>query len=197
MSKAIQYTPEQLDFIQANCILPRKELTEQVNALFNSSFTVDHIKSLCTRNKWNTGRTGYFEKGSIPANKGTKGLTGANKTSFSKGQIAWNKKPVGYERICSKDGYVLIKTAEPSVFNLKHRVVWENAHGPVPKNHVIAFLNQDKTDCRLENLILMSKAEMVRYSQSFHQFSNPQNNQSCLLMAKIKNKKFQLRRQVV
>ena len=192
MSKPIKYTPEQLSFIQSNCVLARKELTEKLNAQFGTDFTVSHIKSLCTRKKWNTGRTGCFEKGNIPLNKGTKGLTGANKTSFKKGQNTWNKKPVGYERICSKDGYILIKTAEPNTFKLKHRVVWEQAHGPVPKNHVIAFLNQDKTDCCLENLILMSKAEMVRYSQSFHRLATPQSNKSCLLMAKIKNLKHQL-----
>ena len=34
-------------------------------------------------------------------------------------------------------------------------------------NHVIAFKNRDKTDCRIENLILMSKAEMVVYAKTF------------------------------
>lgn len=192
----IQYTREQLDFIKSNCVLARKELTEKVNLKYGTTFTVDQIKSLCTRKKWNTGRTGCFEKGLRPWNAGTKGLTTANKTSFKKGQIAWNKKPIGYERICSKDGYVLIKTAEPNVFDLKHRVVWEKANGAVPQDQVIAFKNQDKTDCRLENLILMSKAEMVRYSQSFHKLATPQSNEVCLLMAKIKNKKHQLKKQV-
>ncbi|WP_180007938.1 HNH endonuclease signature motif containing protein [Acinetobacter sp. YH16057] len=193
---AINYTREQLDFIKSNCVLARKELTEKVNLKFGTTFTVDQIKSLCTRKKWNTGRTGCFEKGLRPWNTGTKGLTTANKTSFKKGQITWNKKPIGYERICSKDGYVLIKTAEPNIFDLKHRVVWEKANGAVPQDQVIAFKNQDKTDCRLENLILMSKAEMVRYSQSFHKLATPQSNEACLLMAKIKNKKHQLKKQV-
>ncbi|WOE31949.1 MULTISPECIES: HNH endonuclease signature motif containing protein [unclassified Acinetobacter] len=192
MPKPIKYTQEQLDFIKSNCVLERKDLTAKVNARFGTLFSVDNIKSLCTRNKWKTGRTGCFEKGNIPVNKGTKGLTGSNKTSFKKGQIAWNKKPIGYERMCSKDGYVLIKTAEPNIFDLKHCVVWEKAHGPVPENHIVAFKNQDRTDCRLDNLILMSKAEMVRYSQSFHQLATPQSNESCLLMAKIKNLKHKL-----
>lgn len=194
MSKgaAIIYTQAQLEFIESNCVLGRKELTEKVNSKFGTSFAVDHIKSLCTRKKWNTGRTGYFEKGSIPVNKGTKGLTSANRTSFKKGQITWNKKPIGYERICSKDGYVLIKTAEPNLFDLKHRVVWIKANGDVPKDHVIAFKNQDRTDCRLENLILMSKAEMARFNQSFQRLATSESNESCLLMAKLKNRKHQL-----
>ena len=198
MSKgaAIIYTQAQLEFIESNCILGRKELTEKVNSKFGTSFAVDHIKSLCTRKKWITGRTGYFEKGSIPINKGTKGLTSANKTSFKKGQITWNKKPVGYERVCSKDGYILIKTAEPGLFELKHRVVWEKEKGLIPSGHVIAFKNQDKTDCRIDNLILMSKSEMARYNQSYYKLATPDSNESCLLMAKIKNKKHQLHKQV-
>ncbi|RSC23518.1 HNH endonuclease signature motif containing protein [Acinetobacter sp. FDAARGOS_515] len=193
---AIKYTWEQLDFIKSNCSLERKILTEKTNLKFGTTFTVDQIKSLCTRKKWNTGRTGCFEKGLKPWNVGTKGLTTANKTSFKKGQKTWNKKPIGYERICPKDGYILIKIAEPSVFDLKHRIVWEKANGAVPLDHVIAFKNQDRTDCRLENLILMSKAEMVRYSQSFHKLATPQSNEACLLMAKIKNKKHQLKKEV-
>ncbi|WP_353159789.1 HNH endonuclease signature motif containing protein [Acinetobacter guillouiae] len=198
MSKgtAIKYTQAQLDFIKSNCILERKELTEKANAQFDTSFTVDQIKSLCTRKKWNTGRTGCFEKGSKPWNTGTKGLTSANKTSFKKGRPTWNAKPIGYERICSKDGYVLVKTSEPSVFELKHRIVWEMENGHIPEGYVVAFKNQDKTDCRIENLILMSKAEMVRYSQSYYELATPDSNESCLLMAKIKNLKHQIHKQV-
>ncbi|MEB3753803.1 HNH endonuclease signature motif containing protein [Acinetobacter sp. MD2(2019)] len=194
---AVKYTQEQLDFIKSNCSLERKELTIQVNNRFGSTFTVDQIKSLCTRKKWNTGRTGCFEKGTKPWNTGTKGVCKPNSGNFKKGQITWNKKPIGYERICSKDGYILVKTAEPNIFDLKHRLVWEQANGAVPVDHVVAFKNQDRTDCRIENLMLMTKAEMVRYSQSFHKLATPQSNESCLLMAKLKNIKHQLYKEVL
>ena len=193
---AINYNQEQLDFIKSNCSMERKVLAEKVNTIFGTAFSVDQIKSLCTRKKWNSGRTGCFEKGSRPWNTGTKGLTSANKTSFQKGRPTWNAKPIGYERICSKDGYILIKTAEPSVFELKHRMVWEKDKGPIPEGYVVAFINQDKTDCRIENLILMSKAEMVRYSQSYYKLATPDSNEACLLMAKLKNKKHQLQKRV-
>lgn len=186
--QAIKYTPEQLDYIKSNCNLGRKELTLKVNIKFNTNFSVDSIKSLCTRNKWNTGRTGCFEKGDKPWNTGTKGICKPNSGSLKKGRHSWNLKPIGYERVCSKDGYVLVKVAEPNVFKLKHRIVWEKANGPIPENHVIAFNNLDKTDCRLENLTLMTKAEMVRYSQSFHKLATSETNETCLILAKVKNK---------
>lgn len=186
--QAIKYTLEQLDFVKSNCTLERKELTQLFNEKFETQLTIQGLSSLCKRNKWITGRTGCFEKGRTPPNKGTKGLTGANRTSFKKGQSVWNTKPIGYERIDKKDGYVHIKIAEPNVFALKHRYEWEKHYGPVPDNHVVAFKNQDKTDCRIENLILMSKSEMVRYAQSFHKLANSETNETCLLMAKVKTK---------
>lgn len=188
MAKPILYTAQQLDFVKSNCTLERKELTKRFNEKFNTNLSIDNISGLCKRNKWRTGRTGCFEKGRTPPNKGTKGLTGANRTSFKKGQSVWNTKPIGYERIDKKDGYVHIKIAEPNVFALKHRYEWEKHYGPVPDNHVVAFKNQDKTDCRIENLILMSKSEMVRYAQSFHKLANSETNETCLLMAKVKTK---------
>jgi hypothetical protein len=51
---------------------------------------------------------------------------------------------------------------------------------------VVAFKNMEKTDCRIENLILMTKAEMVRYSQNFYNLANRDTNETCLLMAKVK-----------
>lgn len=191
---AIRYTPEQLDYIKANCSLERKELTANVNRIFGTDFSVDAIKSLCKRKKWNTGRTGHFIKDHKPWNTGTKGVCKPNSGNFQKGQITWNKKPVGYERICSKDGYVLIKVAEPNVFKLKHRVVWEQVNGAVPDGHIVAFKNMDRTDCRIENLMLMSKSEMVRFNQSFKLLANDSNKESCLLIAKVKAKIHQVRR---
>lgn len=194
MSKPINYTADQLVFIQENCTLPRKELTEAINAKFQTDFSYDQIKGLCTRKKWKTGRTGCFEKGNIPPNKGTKGLTGANKTSFKKGRPTWNARPIGYERICSKDGYVLVKIAEPSVFKHKHRIIWEKEKGQIPEGYVVAFKNMDRTDCRIENLMLMSKANMATYSKLYVKKANSETNETCLLMAQLNTRRSELKR---
>ena len=190
---AIKYTPEQLAFIEANCTLERKALTEAVNAKFCTTLKVDHIKSLCTRKGWKTGRTGCFEKGLRPWNTGTKGVVKPNSGNFQKGQVAWNHQPVGHERICSKDGYVHVKTAEPNVFELKHRWIWEQHHGKIPDNHVLVFKNMNKQDCQLENLMLISRAELVRLNQSYRKLATPETNETCVLMAKIKDKTHKLK----
>lgn len=189
---AIKYTPEQLAFIEANCTLERKALTEAVNAKFGTTLSVDNIKSLCTRKGWKTGRTGCFEKGHDSWNTGTKGVMKPNSGNFKKGGVSWNHKPIGHERICSKDGYVLIKTAEPKKYEHKHRVVWIAANGPIPDDSVVMFKNMDRTDCRIENLILLSRSELARYNQSLRSIAEPETNESCLIMAKIKSKKHSL-----
>ncbi|MFP5005898.1 HNH endonuclease signature motif containing protein [Acinetobacter pittii] len=192
MASPIPYTNEQLAFIKKNCRLTRKELTNQVNEIFKTTYTVDQISGLCKRNKWLTGRNGCFEKGYVPLNKGKKGLVGANKTSFTKGQSPWNSKPIGYEYQDSKQGYIHVKVAEPNVFKLKHRVEWEKEKGPVPKGHVIAFKNFDRSDCRIENLILMTRSEMARYNQLYLNHAKGETNESYLILAKVKAKTHQL-----
>jgi len=35
---------------------------------------------------------------------------------------------------------------------LKHREIWQESHGEIPKGYVVHILNGDKRDTRLENL---------------------------------------------
>lgn len=78
---------------------------------------------------------------------------------FKKGREAHNKKPVGTEHIC-RNGYVIIKVAEPNSWRAKQRVVWEKHYQPIKKNEVIIFLDGDKTNCAIENLMAITKAEL-------------------------------------
>lgn len=40
-----------------------------------------------------------------------------------------------------------------------HRLIWEEAHGPIPEGHEIHHVNGDGTDNRLENLVCLSTSE--------------------------------------
>lgn len=74
-------------------------------------------------------------------------------------------KPVGAERI-DKDGYVRIIT-ERGKERLKHHVVWEQATGKKPaKDEVLIFLNNDRTDCRFENLYCLKRKYLSALSWS-------------------------------
>lgn len=45
----------------------------------------------------------------------------------------------------------------------EHRLVWEEANGPIPTDHVIHHRNGDITDNRLENLELLTATEHQRH----------------------------------
>lgn len=137
-----------------------KEITKKMNDRFNCDFSEGQIKGFMARNKLVTGRGGHFKKGSIPWNKGTKGLTKANKTSFKKGIIHFNYKQVGEERI-DKYGYVQIKVAEPNKWDLKHRVIYEKHYGEIPKNHAVIFADGDKSNLDIDNLLLVSRQQLL------------------------------------
>jgi hypothetical protein len=114
-----------------------------------------------------------FQKGCKPWNTGLKGVhTGGVETQFKPGQAPINHKPVGSTRICSKGGYVLIKVAEGKFqWRLLHREVWKERHGEYPpKGHVLTFKDGNKLNCSIENLELVTQAEMARRN-SFHRYT--------------------------
>ena len=103
-----------------------------------------------------------FPKGHITWNQGTKGLTSANKTSFKKGCVPPNYRPVGSTRQ-DKDGYILIKVSNQPQWKLLHRKIWEDIHGTIPKGHTIIFKDGNKLNCKLDNLDIISRQQnMVR-----------------------------------
>lgn len=189
---AIRYTEEMLTFLRQHEETPRAELACKFNEKFGCNISVDSVKAKCLRMGLKTGRTGCFSPGHKTWNSGLKGLTGANSTSFKKGNTPLNHRPVGYERI-TVDGYVEVKVSEPNVFELKHRWIWEQHHGKILDNHVLVFKNMNKQDCRPENLMLISRAKLARLNQSFSKLATPDTNETCILMAKIKDKTHKLK----
>ena len=154
--RQIKYGQAELDFIYANRTMVRRELTDAVNAKFNASHDIKNINALCKRKGWMTGRTGCFKKGNIPSPLA--GCKGPNKTTFKKGNTPVNHRPVGSERI-SKDGWLEVKIAEPRKWCGKHRVEWEKHHGPIPKGHIVIFVDGNPLNWQIENLQMISKAE--------------------------------------
>ena len=123
------------------------------------------------------GRAYRFKPGQAPANKGKKqtdfmsaeGIERTKPTRFQKGHIPPNYRPVGSERI-NVDGYVEVKVREGlSGWRLKHRVVWEEAYGVIPKGHNIQFRDGNRLNCTLENLYIISRPNQLR-AQSIYNY---------------------------
>lgn len=119
-----------------------------------------------------------FKKGQVSWNKGKSYQPGGRcaETQFKPGQLsgraALNIKPVGAERI-NADGYLERKINHDRPFHKRwravHIIVWEQANGPLPKGHALVFINGDKTDIRLDNLQLTTRADLMKRN-SFHQY---------------------------
>lgn len=113
-----------------------------------------------------------FQKGHVPANKGLRrpgwGPGRMRETQFKKGMrrgVAVRLyKPIGTERI-SKDGYLERKVNDSLPLQARwrsvHLLVWEAAHGPIPKGHAVTFKNRDRRDIRLENLELVHRRDLM------------------------------------
>ena len=110
-----------------------------------------------------------FKKGSVPPNKGKKMspevYEKVKETMFKKGHSPVNHREVGSERI-NVDGYIEIKVAEPNKWRLKHRIIWEQINGKIPKGYNVQFKNHNPQDCRIENLYLICRADQMRTENS-------------------------------
>jgi len=174
-----KYNPEHVEYIAAN-IKGRsfKELTAMFNERFGMELRVSAMTSLADRHGLHNGRDtrlnkGYeptqFKKGHVPANKGQRGISypGMEPTQFKKGNKPHNWVPLGSERI-TKDGYIQIKVDEgKSQHNWrgKHILVWEAVNGPLPKGYVIIFGDGNNRNFDLDNLLLISRKQLVRLNQ--------------------------------
>lgn len=182
------------DYILANYSgVGPKEMTARLNGLFGTSYEKRQLSAYYKNHKLICGLTGRFEKGHTPANKGRKGYCspGCEKGWFRKGEQSINHKPIGSERIDAKDGYVLIKTEEPNVYRLKHRVVWEAAHGPVPQGHVLTFIDGDKLNLDISNLRLITKGENATLNKKGLRGGDADALESGLLVVKLSRLTYQ------
>ena len=135
---------------------------------------------------------GRFQKGHITHNKGKKMspevYERVKHTMFQKGHAPVNHREVGSERI-NVDGYTEVKVAEPNKWKLKQRFIYEEATGEkLSKNDIVIFLDGDKQNFDINNLVKMTRAELVRYNQDHLYGEEVEINKTAVLVAKLKAK---------
>lgn len=160
-----KFTNDQRKFIEENAKgLSNQKITDLVNEKFNLALTVQQVKGFKHNNKISSGLTGYFPKGHVSTNSIKKGQRLSQKTEFKKGEKSWNYMPVGSERI-NTDGYKDIKIADPNKWRAKHILLWEQHNGPIPKGYKLIFLDGNKLNISLDNIELVSNAEMLNLNR--------------------------------
>lgn len=118
-------------------------------------------------------RQTQFQKGLVPWNKGRKGVVGVQEacraTQFKPGQKPHTWVPVGSYRIC--EGALQRKVNDdpgPTSVRWKpvHRLLWEEANGPVPDGHLVRFKPGMATtvleQITLERIECVSRVENMR-----------------------------------
>lgn len=168
------------------------DMTRLFNDYFKTNITEKQITAFVQNNGITSGRTGRFKKGQLPWNNGTKGLTGANKTSFRKGCIPPKIKPLGAERD-GKDGYRLIKVLDKNGkqrrrFKPKHVHIWEQVHGPVPEGYVIAFKDSNIRNFDINNLVMVSRTQLLRLNQRHYKNASMKVRDSLLMLTRLEDK---------
>lgn len=129
----------------------------------------------------NVGAKTRFKKGQPAFNKGIKRPPGwapgrMRETQFRKGErrgrAAELYQPIGTERI-SKDGYLERKVNDDMPLQQRWRAVhillWEEHLGPLPPGFAVCFKNGDKRDIRIDNLALLSRADLMRRN-TYHRY---------------------------
>lgn len=175
-----KYTAEEIEFLRENYSeYSVKELTVLFNKQFNLNVTETAIKTTLTRNKIYSGRTGQWQKGHKPFNKGLKwddymskeGQANSRKTCFNSADRSINNSnhnevPVGTEAI-AKDGYIKVKidnhigTKDRRWWKFKHHIIYEKDFGPIPKGYNVIFADGNNRNFDKGNLILVSNAELA------------------------------------
>lgn len=166
----MKYLKEHEDFLRKHEATPRKELTELFNDKFKTEVSHKALGQKCIKLGLICPNNGRFKKGSIPINKGKKGLTKANITSFSPGNRPMQTKKVGsISTRKDKNGnlYMHIKIAEPNKWQMLHVYIYEHKHGKIPKGHCVIFKDKNTLNTRLDNLMLVTRDELVRLNQKY------------------------------
>ena len=163
------YSEQKVNFLKNNVKgITLKELTNRFNKNFNCNMTEQAIRTMERTLGLTNGRNTRFKKGQTSWNKGKKmkqeTYEKLRATMFQKGNKTYNTRKVGDERI-DVDGYTYIKVEAPNKWKLKHRVLWEEKYGSIPKGFSLIFADGNKQNFNLDNLILVSRSELFILNQ--------------------------------
>lgn len=183
-------------------------MLDRINAHFGWDMTMTQLKGYLNRNHlalWGK-ESGQFKKGH-PSTKGVKmsaeQYRKCAKTMFKKGHRPKNSVPVGTIAVAKvtngrrEELYYKKKIAEPNSWKLLHRLVWEEHNGPIPKNHVITFLDGDWKNCDISNLMCISRGANCRANQDGLRFEgNPELTKSGLLVSELKTQTIKMEKKL-
>jgi hypothetical protein len=107
-----------------------------------------------------------------------------NKGGFKKGHIPPQTKPYGASYVDPVSKKTRIKTKGYKKWVYEHILVWEKAHGKVPKGMVVKLIDVKKPST-LDNLELISKTELLERNKLRHDKMPKELKSTTRLIAKL------------
>lgn len=212
---AISYSEAELAWLEANHALPIGEYAARFIERFGrAELSPANIHALRKRKGWRTGRTGRYEPGATPANKGIRCPDGkggrhpnARRTQFATGcrtgKAALNYKPIGSERL-HKGGYVQRKIHDgmpmQSRWRFVHLINWEAIHGPLPSGYALKCVDGDRQNTAAENWELVSRGVLARLNGGRHKTrlafddASPELKPTLMAVARLEQRAHELRK---
>lgn len=172
------------------------DLARMLNERFGTSYQAQRVANLKSYLGVRSGLVTTFQKGKhaskgteyrpghVPWTKGKKGLVCGVRTRFKPGHRPKNYMPVGTVAK-NTDGYWRVKMADPNVWAFKHRLLWEEAHGPIPDDMVVMFLDGNKDNCTLDNLAMVKRSIHCRINNNGLHGDTPELGRAAILTAEL------------
>lgn len=181
VESCVKYTPEIREWLKLNHRgKTYQELIDDLKIHFNLDVTQRSIQQIKQRIRIEDGfefepykSPTRFKKGRVPFNKGLtwdeygtpEGHKKSLKNLLKKGDIPPNALPIGTEKV-KTDGYIWVKISNGNWQNnrnwkRKHRIVWEEHYGKIPKGYDILFIDGNRLNCDIDNLILVTDYELA------------------------------------
>lgn len=196
---ARKYPKELRAFLQENAAGKTTfELADMVNDEFGEgTITRDGLRAYMKRFKIKSGIDTTFKKGCVPYTKGKtwndygtkEGHERSRNTTFKKGHKPHNHQEVGCHSMTT-DGYHITKVQEEGSqrerWQFTHRIIWEEANGPVSEGKMVEFADGDKNNLSLDNLILVDRQEHLELIRTKNPKVNTELTKTQLALVKLK-----------
>lgn len=202
-NKRHSWTKEEIDFVKE--VYPyysNADISEMIFEKFGwrpSRHKLYHIKRNYKIPDKVIPNSSHFKKGFTPWNKGKPMSEDVrekvSKTWFKKGQRSLTHRPVGSKRV-TVDGYTQIKVADPDVWELYHRVVWEKAHGEkLKEDEVIIFADGNKSNFEIDNLVKISRFSLLYLNRNNMIFEDKDLTKAGVAVSKLHEKMYERRKE--
>ena len=175
------------------------ELTEMVNVEFGVNYSVQRVRGYCKNHKYTNGLQDKCQF-KYPVNPIKKGEHKSVRTEFHQGDIPSNKTSIGTERIRG-DGQIWVKTGEGNNdWTPKQFIVYEKEKGSIPSGMSLMFLDGNRQDCDIDNLIAVPKSVILILNRKQFRTTNRELTRAAvntvILEQSIRNKESEHEKQI-